>query len=86
MVKAEEVNKTTVTRHLHIIKHLLSFRPHWQIELTHHSFIRPWNGPYILELTFITMEDGQDTSVEWFTFTSIHSLEHRLQSVLAQSI
>ena len=27
------------------------------------------------------MEDGQDASVEWFTFTSIHSLEHRLQSV-----
>ena len=76
-----EVNKTTVTRCLRVIKHLLSFRSQWQIELAHHSFIRPWNGPYILELTFITMEDGQDASVEWFTFTSIHSLEHRLQSV-----
>ena len=63
MVKAEEVNKTTVTRCLHVIKCLLSFRPQWQIELAHHSFIRLWNGPYILELTFITMEDGQDASV-----------------------
>ena len=80
MVEAE-VNKTTVTRRLHVIKRLLSFRPQWQIELAHHSFIRLQNGPYILELTFITMEDGQDASVEWFTFTSIHSLEHRLQSV-----
>ena len=64
MAKAEEVNKTTVTRCLHVIKCLLSFRPQWQIEFAHHSFIRPWNA-----------------SVEWFNFTSIHSLEHRLQSV-----
>ena len=80
-----EVNKTTVTRRLRVIKRLLSFRPQWQIELAHHSFIRPWNGPYILELTFVTIGDGQDASVEWFNFTSIHSLEHRLQC-LAQSI
>ena len=81
MAETEEVNKTTVTKCLCVIKCLLSFRPQWQIELAHHSFIRPWNGPYILELTSITIEDGQDASVEWFTFTSIHSLEHRFQSV-----
>ena len=81
MAEAEEVNKTTVTRCLHVIKRLLSFRPQWQIELALHSFTRPQNGPCILELTFITIEDGQDASVEWFNFTSIHSLEHRLQSV-----
>ena len=81
MAKAEEVNKTTVTRHIHVLEHLLSFRPHWQIELAHHSFVRPQNGPYILELTFITTEDGEDASVEWFTFVNMHSLEHRLQSM-----
>ena len=41
----------------------------------------PRNGSYILQLTFITTENGDDASVEWFTFINIHSLEQRLQTV-----
>ena len=79
--QAEEVNKTKVTRCFCVLECLLSFRLQWQIELAHHSFVRPQNGPYILELTFITTEDGEDASVEWFTSINIYSLQHRLQSV-----